>query len=239
MASTKYLPKYGRQGNLMTYFFDYATLSIKKTQLSKGEKAAYSSSQSNIKITKNYWGITLIAIVVKVYNVLLLNHIKQQLEKSLKKQQSGFQTHWLTSSQILTLYQIIEGVNAKHFEATLLFVNFSKSFDSIHRGKIEQILLAYGLPTQMVTALIFLYKNTKAMVHSSDGDSNFFNIAGVLQGKLILGLAKLQQSIHTHTHTHTHIYIHIYVYIDLYIYNTSFNNSWAWHIDGQTYRWHH
>ena len=30
--STKYLQKYRKQRNLMTYFFDYATLSINKTQ---------------------------------------------------------------------------------------------------------------------------------------------------------------------------------------------------------------
>ena len=30
--STEYLQKYGRQENLMTYFFNYATLRISKTQ---------------------------------------------------------------------------------------------------------------------------------------------------------------------------------------------------------------
>ena len=35
---------------------------------------------------------------------------------------------------------IIEGVCAKNLKATLLFVDFSKEFDSIHWGKMEQIL---------------------------------------------------------------------------------------------------
>ena len=33
-------------------------------------------------------------------------------------------------------------------EAILLFVDFSKAFDSIHRGKMNQIFLAYGLPKE-------------------------------------------------------------------------------------------
>ena len=33
----------------------------------------------------------------------------------------------------------------KNLEATLLFVYFSKSFDSIHKGKMERIFIAYGL----------------------------------------------------------------------------------------------
>ena len=45
------------------------------------------------------------------------------------------------------------------------FVNFSQAFDSIHRGKIEQILLAYGLPKETVAAIVMLYKNTKVQVH--------------------------------------------------------------------------
>ena len=58
----------------------------------------------------------------------------------------------------------------KTLETTQLFVDFLKAFDSIHRVKIEQILLAYGLPKETVTALIMLYKNTKAMVCSPDED---------------------------------------------------------------------
>lgn len=44
-------------------------------------------------------------------------------------------------------------------------------------------LLACGIPEEIVSAIMILYKNTKAMVRSSDGDTDFFEIkAGVLQG---------------------------------------------------------
>ena len=45
---------------------------------------------------------------------------------------------------------------------TLLFADFSKAFDSIYSGKMEQILLAYNLPKETVVAIIMLDKNTKA-----------------------------------------------------------------------------
>ena len=48
---------------------------------------------------------------------------------------------------------------------------------------MEQIVLAYGLPKQNITAIMILYKNTKVKVHSPDGDTDFFNIvADILQG---------------------------------------------------------
>ena len=64
-----------------------------------------------------------------------------------------------------------------------IFVDFSKAFDFIHRGKMEQILLAYGLPKETVAAIMILYKNTKVKVRFPDGDTDYFDIvAGVLQG---------------------------------------------------------
>ena len=49
---------------------------------------------------------------------------------------------------------------------------------------MEQILLAYELPKEIVTVVIMVYKNTKAMVYSPDGDTNFNNAAEVLQGDI-------------------------------------------------------
>ena len=71
----------------------------------------------------------------------------------------------------------------KNLQATILFVDFTKAFDSIHRGKVVQILLAYGLPKETVVAIIIIYRNTKIKVRSLDRDTDYFDIvAGVLQG---------------------------------------------------------
>ena len=59
----------------------------------------------------------------------------------------------------------------KNIQATLLFVDVTKAFDSIHRGKMEQILLAYGLLKETVAAITILYRNTKVKVRSPDGDT--------------------------------------------------------------------
>ena len=61
------------------------------------------------------------------------------------------------ASQILTIRLTLEGVLAKNLEATLLYVDFSKAFDSIHREKMEQILLVYDLPKETVAAIMMLY----------------------------------------------------------------------------------
>ena len=69
----------------------------------------------------------------------------------------------------------------KKIQATILFIDFTKTFDSVQ--KMEQSLLAYGLPEETVAAIMMLYRNTKVKVHSPDGDTDYFDIvAGVLQG---------------------------------------------------------
>ena len=66
-----------------------------------------------------------------------------------------------------------------------MFVDFSKAFVSIHSGKMKRILLAYGLPKEIVTAIMMLYGNMKIKVRSPDGDTNIFDIvARVLQGDI-------------------------------------------------------
>ena len=60
------------------------------------------------------------------------------------------------------------------------FVNRSILFTE---GKMEQILLAYGIPKETVNAIMMLYNNTRAKVLSPGSNTDFFDIlAGVLQG---------------------------------------------------------
>ena len=138
------------------------------------------SKKVDLGIAKNYRGITLTSIAAKVYNTLLCNRIEPKIEKILWKNQNGFRRNRVTTSQILTIRRIL-GFRAKNLEATILFVDFSKAFNSVHRGKMEQILFAYGLPKETVAAIMMLYKNTKVKVHSPDGDTDYFEIvSGVL-----------------------------------------------------------
>ena len=139
--------------------------------------------KGDLGLVANYRGITLTHIAAKIYNTMLLNRIQPEIEKILRRNQNGFRRGRSTVGQILTVRRIIEGVRAKNLQAVLLFVDFSKAFDSIHRGKLEEILLAYGIPKEVVAAIMMLYKNTKAKVKSPDGDTETFDIiAGVLQG---------------------------------------------------------
>ena len=105
----------------------------------------------------------------KVYNVLLLNSIRSEIKKILWKNQNGFQRNW---SNYWSNYR---RNTSKNLKVTLLFQNFSKVFDSIHRGKMEQIFLAYTLTNESS-------RSNDALQWLDFGDTDFFVIvAGVLK----------------------------------------------------------
>ncbi|XP_072037323.1 uncharacterized protein [Amphiura filiformis] len=134
----------------------------------------------------NYCGISLSSIVAKTFNRLILNRIRLKVDVLLRNNQNGFRVGRTTVSHILALRRILEGVKAKNLPAIITFIDFRKAFDTIHRGKMLQILRAYGIPKQLVDAIDRTYKKTRAKVISPDGETELFDIvAGVLQGETL------------------------------------------------------
>ena len=124
--------------------------------------------------TNNYRGITLTPIVAKIYNVMLLNRIIPKIDPLLRKNQNGFRTNRSTSGQILMIRRLLEGLKSHNLPVLLLFVDFSKSFDSIDRKNRKHILKIYGIPAETVNAIMIVYMNTRYMVRSPDDDTQFF-----------------------------------------------------------------
>ena len=86
-----------------------------------------------------------------------------------------------TTSQILTIHQIFKKAHVKNLEAALLSKYFSKAFDSRHKDRVNTASI------WSCQRNCYRYNDTlqkqKAMIHSPDGDTNFFDIVdGVLLG---------------------------------------------------------
>ena len=139
----KYTRQYRRPGNLTTYCSDTVMPYVIKTidRWTKGCIIPF-PKKGDLGLAKNY----LTSIAANIYNALLRNCIELKIEDILRKNQNRFRRNRSTTSQILNIRWILEGVRAEKLEATILFVDFTKAFDSIHRGKMVQIFLANGLP---------------------------------------------------------------------------------------------
>ena len=131
----------------------------------------------DLTLPTNYRGISILSIAAKIYNKLILNRHRPALEPILRKNQNGFRPVRLTLGQILTLRRIIE-------EITLcIFVDFSKAFDSVNREKMFEILGFYGISSEIINAIRFLYSNTCSSVLTPDCETEPFDVLiGILQG---------------------------------------------------------
>ena len=131
----------------------------------------------------NYRGISLISLVMKLYNRMIMNRLRPALDPLLRNAQNGFRQKRTTVGQIVALRRLLEGVRANNLSCVLTFIDFRKAFDTIHRGKLMEILRAYGVPAKIVSAIAATYSQTWAKVRTPDGDTESFEIlAGVLQG---------------------------------------------------------
>ena len=70
--------------------------------------------KGDLGLAKNYRGITLTSIAAKIYNAQLRNRIEPKIDNILRKNQNGFRRNRSTTSQILTIRRILEGVRAKN-----------------------------------------------------------------------------------------------------------------------------
>jgi hypothetical protein len=135
------------------------------------------------KVLGDYRGISLNSIAAKLYNKMILNRIQPFIDPLLVSTQNGFRKSRSTLYNILTLRRIIEGIKAKNLPLAMVFIDFSKAFDSIHRERMFQILSAYGIPAIIINAIKLIYENSCAQVITPDGETKFFDIlAGIFQG---------------------------------------------------------
>ena len=171
--------------------FNQILLEICNDTLLEGRKPQEWSISGIVPIPKkgdlsratNYRGISLTSIAAKIFNRLILNRCRPHIEPLLRPNQNGFRAERSTTSHILALRRLIEGINDKNLACVITFIDFKKAFDSVHRGKMLKILRAYGIPDIIVQAISVMYSNTKAVVLSPDGETDAFQIqAGVLQG---------------------------------------------------------
>ena len=131
----------------------------------------------------NYRGISLISLVMKLYNRMIMNRLRPVLDPLLRISQNGFRQKRTTVGQIVALRRLLEGAQGNNLSCIMTFIDFRKAFDTIHRGKLIEILRAYGVPDKIVEAIEATYSETWAKIRTADGETEAFQIlAGVLQG---------------------------------------------------------
>ena len=124
----------------------------------------------------NYRGISIMDTLSKIYDILLLNRLK--LWFSVDKCQAGAQRKRGCIEQILSLRLLIDLVIFKKKKLYVMFVDFSKAYDRVPRGKMISYLKELGCGKRMLYAIRNMYSNTKNVLRTAVINSS----VGVRQG---------------------------------------------------------
>ena len=71
--------------------------------------------KGDLRLAKNYRGITLTSIAAKIYNALLRNRREPEIDNILRKNQNGFWRNRSTTSQIFTTIEFLKAYEQKTY----------------------------------------------------------------------------------------------------------------------------
>ena len=96
------------------------------------------------RVCGNYRGISLLSIPGKVFARVLLNRLLAQIDQFLPEAQCGFRGGRGTVDMIFSLKQIQEKCIEQNMPLYMVFVDFTKAFDTVNRSALWTILQKYG-----------------------------------------------------------------------------------------------
>ncbi|KAK6758850.1 hypothetical protein RB195_016215 [Necator americanus] len=130
---------------------------------------------------RNYRGISLLRVMYKVLERIILDRLIKHREETTRDEQSGFRPGRSTIDQVFIAVIEIWQWYSKPMQ--LAFLDFEAAFDSPHLGHLLNALSADGVPGKFVRLFDDMNQRTTAAVRTSAGCTTPFEVVtGVRQG---------------------------------------------------------
>ena len=110
----------------------------------------------------NYRVISLLSVVGKVFADILLQRLKRIADKVYPQSQSGYRENRSTIDGIFTLRQLMEKTKEQRQNLYIVFVDFTKAFDTVNREFLFKILGKLGCPPKFTRLIHSLYSHVHA-----------------------------------------------------------------------------
>ena len=114
---------------------------------------------------ENYRGISLLSIAGKIFARILLNRLSTHITPEvISETQCGFRGSRSTVDMVFCLRQLQEKSIEQDRLLYMVFVDFTKAFDTVGRTGLWQLLGKYGCPEKCTTMIEALYTGMMANV---------------------------------------------------------------------------
>ncbi|KAK6729652.1 hypothetical protein RB195_006600 [Necator americanus] len=102
---------------------------------------------------RNYRGISLLRVMYKVLERIILDRLIKHREETTRDEQAGFRPGRSTIDQVFIVRRVIKIWQRYSKPMQLAFLDFEAAFDSPHRGRLLNALSADGVPGKFVRLL--------------------------------------------------------------------------------------
>ena len=127
--------------------------------------------------------ISLTQAFYKTYASLLKNRLQKHVEQFIRPHQFGFRPARSTSQPIHIIRRTLELFERTQDSLHLVFLDWSKAFDSITHTSIQAALVFCGCPEPLLLAIMSLYTQSTFRVKDGNNPTSTYNQArGVRQG---------------------------------------------------------
>ena len=134
----------------------------------------------------NFRGITLLSVPGKVLNIIILERMKGEVDKTLREEQADFRQDRSCTDKIATLRIIVEQSIEWNSSLYVNFVDYEKAFDSLDKETLWKILRHYGVPMKLVNMIKNSYEGMSCrVIHDGQLKENFEIRTGVRQECLL------------------------------------------------------
>lgn len=136
---------------------------------------------------KTYYGITLLSVLSKIRNWVILNHLQESMDKRLPDQQTGIRKDRSCTEYIAnTTYHHWTTYRMECIMEYINFIDFEKAFDSIGRAPLWCWMDYYGITTKITNMLMNSYEETSCkVIHAIQLSWSFHVRTGVKPGCLL------------------------------------------------------
>lgn len=145
--------------------------------------------KGNTNDVNNYRGISLLNVLSKVFARIINNRLKDWAEDMniIPLSQAGFRAGFSTIDHIFTLQSLVQKfITKKCGRFYVLFVDFSKAFDTVQRHKLLYVLSNYGLQGKLFNIIKSMYCDVRCSVRIRSNITEYFSChTGVRQGCIL------------------------------------------------------
>ena len=142
--------------------------------------------KGDLSQSRNWRGVTLLVVISEIFNKIILERIKDMLERGLRREQAGFRHNRSCIDQINTLRVIIEQSLEFQSPFYMLFVDYQRAFDSLNRAWIWEELKVRGLPSKFINIIKEGYEDFLCrVIHEGQISDQIKTSSGVRHGCLL------------------------------------------------------